>query len=247
MRRSRANPCRTLTRVVHPTTSTPRGARRGHHPASPELRRLPPLLLATAHQHAHRPVPAAARRVRGRARLARSPADLRPERRHPVQGRQPRMVESSRLPRGLQHLFVGVVLSHLHPPFHLAHRLHHPAHDAPRQGASNPSPRKPRPDSTGCPASCAPPPSSGATMTSPGAFRRQGTCCGQAATGFESSTGSPPAPSGATCARPATSSSTSRWSASCSLSDSAEASSGPARRSCRSASHSPTRSATTTR
>ena len=111
------------------------------------------LLLAPAHQHAHRAVPAAAARDRRGARLARAAAQLRPERRHPVLHRQPRPRAAARQAPGVRRLHLGLVLVDLPAAVHLADRLRHPAHQAPPRRRCAPSRRRRPRGSTGWPAS----------------------------------------------------------------------------------------------
>ena len=80
---------------------------RRHRPAGARLRRLAALGLAPAHEHAHRARAAAAARDRGGARLARAAAQRRPERRHAVLRRQPRPRAGARQPAAVRRLHVG--------------------------------------------------------------------------------------------------------------------------------------------
>ena len=98
-------------------------------------RRLAPLGLAPAHLDAHRARAAAAARDRRGSRLPRAAAQRRPERRHAVLHRQPRPCADPRQPQHVRRVHVAVVLGDLHPAVRVAHRVRHPAHEAPLEGA----------------------------------------------------------------------------------------------------------------
>ncbi len=96
--------------------------------------------MAPAHQHAHGAAPASAARNRGDPGVARTPAQCRSQRRDAVLHRQPRPSADPRRAPTVRHLHVGLVLGDLHPVVHLAHRMCHPAHAAPLEGAAGPAP-----------------------------------------------------------------------------------------------------------
>ena len=197
-RAARARPC-PPTRAARPQLPTARGDRLGA------------LVLAAADLHAGRAdpaVPAVAGgdpRLAGPAGRATTPvkvADL-PREAHR------RSARSTTDARPLPRLQLGVVLRDLHPAVHLAGRLHRPAHLAVRRPAARPAAGAPRAGWTGCP------------RTRPGAPRRTPSRCSPrpapalreaALPDRTPATGRWP-PRRATCARPATCSSTSRCSA----------------------------------
>ena len=91
--------------------------------------------LAPGHEHAHGPRPAADARDRGHPRVARAPAQCRPERRHAVLRHLPRRRTCTGLVQPLRRLHVALVLRDLPPALPVADRLRHPAREAPREGA----------------------------------------------------------------------------------------------------------------
>ena len=182
------------------------------------------VLLASAHEHAHRAVAAAAARDRGDPGLARAAAHLRPERRH--RSTAPNNPDTAPVLDSFQvfNIYTSVWFSAIYLlAVHLADRLRDPAHQAPLRGAARP----PAEDSR---ATLAP-----GGLHDAHAPRRMPTtrstpladCCARSATA-SSSTATRSAPSAATSARPATSSSTPRSSACWSRSASAVASATPA-------------------
>ena len=184
------------------------------------LDRLPPLLLAPADEHEDRAVPPHAARRRGDPRLARAAAHVRPERRRPVPHRAPRPVPGARQDRRLRHLRVAVVLGRLPAAVHLADRLHRAAHEAPLRGAPRPRRRRRRRACRGwratAPSRIRPQEARRTRRLAPAVRRRRGPRAAEARRlPHARCSATRSAPSAATCARPATSSSTPRSSACC--------------------------------
>ena len=99
-------------------------------------------------------LPAAAARDRRGARVARAAAQLRPERRHPVQGRESRTPSRCSTSFGVFTTYtLVVVLGHLPAAVRVARRLRHPAHQAPPRRAARPAAEDPGPARTGSSAS----------------------------------------------------------------------------------------------